>query len=402
MAVDMKHGIAEPPRSAPTAPPPRHPSALDRPSDAAGAEPGLARSYDPHALHATSRFRLSKRELTNLTSQLAIMLQSGVDVSSALQTLARQSQNPNQTQILQAIHAKVLGGQAFSASLKPYTHVFGPSYVATVAAGEASGRMAIILTQLASLLRSELRLRTSLRTLIAYPILLLSVSSLVTAALVLFVLPKFAEIFAQFNTPLPLITQVLLSAATELRGRWWLWGPVLALMGTGFIVFVMSATGRRLWDTFLLRAFLLRDVTRMLLIGRACRLLGLMIDSGVPLLESLGIARSSIRNSLYQQVLMALEQSVLNGRGLGEALLKTDFIPPSAAEMLLTAERTGNLGGVTQLIGEHFEEEAENRLREIVTFIEPVITIAMGSIVAIVVMSVMLPMFDMATFAKGG
>ncbi len=347
------------------------------------------------------RVKLSRRDLANLTSQMAIMLQSGVDVASTLQSMARQSKKEEQTRVLHAVHDEVLAGKPFSAALQPFQHVFGPSYVATVAAGEASGKMADILGQLACLLRSELRLRNSIRMLLAYPLMLMLVSLIVTVALVLFVLPRFAEIFAQFDTPLPAVTQLLLQGSTELRERYWLWGPLFVLLLVGASLFRFSATGKRLWDTFLLKAYLIRDVSRMLLMGRVCRLLGLMVESGVPLLESLRIVQTSVRNTLYRQVLAELEHDVLNGRGLGDALLRSDVIPPSASEMLITAERTGNLGTVTHMIGEHFEEEGETRLRDIVTLIEPLITIAMGLVVAVVVAAVMLPMFDMATFAKG-
>ncbi len=345
--------------------------------------------------------KLKRRDLANITSQLAIMLRSGVDVTSALKSLARQSRNPTQREILEAIHNDLLGGKSFSAALKPYSHVFGETYIASATAGEASGRMPDVLQQLAHLQRGELRLRNTIRTLLAYPVLLASVSSLVLSALVLFVLPQFAKIFEQFEMPLPVITQMLLGVSLELRGRFWLWGPLFLLVIVGTFASRFSTTGRRLWDKGMLNVFLIRDVTRALLIGRVCRLMGLMLDSGVPLLESLRLARSSVGNSLYRELFSELESNVLNGRGLGDALIHSEFIPSSAAEMVLTAERTGNLGAVTQLIGEHFEDEGEAKLREIVTFLEPAITVIMGAVVAVVVLAVMLPMFDIATFANG-
>jgi type II secretory pathway component PulF len=144
----------------------------------------------------------------------------------------------------------------------------------------------------------------------------------------------------------------------------------------------------------------LRDITRAFYIGRTFRLLGLMIESGVPLLEGLKLTRNSIRNILYRQLFDDLEDSILNGRGLANSLISAGFVPPVAAEMVLTAERTGTLGMVTELMGEHYEEEGESKLRELATILEPLIIVAMGIIVATIVMSVMLPMFDIATMAK--
>jgi type IV pilus assembly protein PilC len=250
------------------------------------------------------------------------------------------------------------------------------------------------------LLRSEIRLQSTLRTVLAYPVLLASVSSLVLAGLVLFVLPQFAEIFEQYDVPLPVLTQILLGISYELRVRFWLWGAVLIAGVVGLVVLRFSGAGKRCWDGLMLNVILVRDVTRALLIGRTCRMLGIMISSGVPLLETLKLARSSVRNSLYQDLLLKLEHDVTNGRGLGDGLLNARFVPSSAAEMVATAERTGTIGMVTEMIGQHYEEEGEAKLRELVTIMEPMIIVGMGIIVAIVVLSVMLPMFDLATLAQ--
>ncbi|MEO8493607.1 MAG: type II secretion system F family protein [Planctomycetota bacterium] len=345
--------------------------------------------------------QVTRAELVSMTSQLAIMTRAGVDMASALASLVRQCTSPALQAILEEVHASVLDGNSVSESLSRYGHVFDATYVASIAAGEASGRLPEVLGQLAELLRNDLRLQNSVRTMLAYPIMLASVSGVVVLALILFVLPKFAEIFADFDAPLPAITQFLVSMSAELRTRFWLWGPlVLSCLG-GAYAFKQSPSGRLLWDRFSLHAPVISNVTRALLIGRVCRLLGIMIDSGVPLLDCLRLARSSVTNSLYIELFVELETDVMNGRGLATALLESEFVPGSAGEMVATAEKTGTLGTVTRLIGQHYEEEGETRLRGFVAFLEPVITIAMGILVAIIVMSVMLPLFDLSSVAKG-
>ena len=147
---------------------------------------------------------------------------------------------------------------------------------------------------------------------------------------------------------------------------------------------------------------LLRNITRPLLIGRTFRLLGITISSGVPLLEGLQLTRKSVTNSLYQDLFDALEDDILNGRQLGPSLAGAAFVPSGATEMIITAERTGTLGMVTQLLSEHYEEEGQTKLRDFATILEPAIIICMGVVVAMIVLSVMLPMFDMATFSQSG
>lgn len=345
--------------------------------------------------------KVKPAELVDMTSQLAIMTQAGVDVASALESLVRQCTSPLLRDILEEVHESVLGGTPVSESLAKYGHVFNETFVASIAAGEASGRLPEVLNQLADLLRNDMRLRNSVRTMLAYPILLSVVSGTVLLALILFVLPKFAEIFSDFDAPLPVVTQFLIMVSTELRTRLWLWGPLILGTIGGGVAFKRSSSGRLMWDRFSLTAPVVSKVTKALLIGRVCRLLGIMIESGVPLLDSLRLARSSVKNSLYRELFEQLQDDVMNGRGLATALLESDFIPGSAGEMVVTAEKTGTLGMVTRMIGNHYEEEGEAKLKEVVAILEPVITVVMGLLVAIIVMAVMLPLFDLSAAAKG-
>ncbi len=346
------------------------------------------------------RSRVSKRELVTLTSQLAVMTRAGVDLASALDDVARQCTHPTLKQVLNGVHEEVLAGSPVSRALGNYEHVFGRSYVAAVAAAETAGRLPQVLDRLANLLRTELRMRSTLRTLLTYPILLASVSGLVLAALMFFVLPQFAGVFEQLQIPLPAVTQFLVNVSKELRGRFWLWGALAAAAIAVFVALARSSAGRRYFDGLLLEMRLIRDVTQSLLIGRAFRLLGTMLESGVPLLEGLRLTRASIGNSLMRDLFDDLEHEVLAGRGLGNAFLSCRFVPSTAAQMIATAERTGTLAMVTQLTGEFYEEEGETRLRDLATVLEPMIIVVMGAVVAFVVVSVMLPVFDFAALAR--
>jgi type II secretory pathway component PulF len=335
-----------------------------------------------------------------LTSQLAIMTRSGVDLATALHNLATQAAQPSLRAILEEIHADVIAGKPVSQALSSHEAVFGKSYIAGIAAAEASSRLPEVLNRLATLLRGEMRLGSTLRGLLAYPVVLISVSLLVVAALTFFVLPQFAGVFEQMNLSLPVITQTLISVSTELRARWWLWGILLFAFCGGTMAFVFSASGKARGHRLLLNLPVVRNVTRPLWIGRTLRLLSTMLASGVPLLEGLRLTRASVRNVVLEGFFQRLEQEVINGGRLAPAFLAASFVPPAAAQMIATAEQTGTLATVMELVGEFYEEEGETRLRELSTILEPLIIIAMGVVVAFVVMSVMLPIFDFATAAK--
>ena len=359
---------------------------------------GAVESRGPRRIN--TKVKVSRRELFNMTSQLAIMTQSGVDVTSALMSMARQCKKPGLKDTLLTIHSELINGRKLSDALRLYPRVFNETYIASIGAGEASGKMTDVFARLSQLQRNDIRLRSSIQKVLIYPVVLTTVSLIVLVGLVLFVLPQFAGVFEDFETPLPFITQLLIEISNTIRSNILLCsllgltiiGSLVALKITGF--------GKPFWDRFLLFTPLVRDVTRSLYFGRVCRLLGLMLSSGLPLLESLGLAKRSINNEIYRQLFSDLETDVLNGGGVAQRLLASEIVPQSAAEMVATGEQTGSLQTVTQLVGEHYEEDGESKLRDVVTLLEPAITIVMGGLVAVVVMAVLLPMFDLATFAS--
>lgn len=343
-----------------------------------------------------------KREILALTAQLAIMTKAGIDLAGALESAVTQCANAALKRALQGIHDDVAGGSSISQALNKHVHVFGEAYVASVAAGETAGQLPQVLDRLAKLLRSELRLRATMRNLMTYPVVLTTVSLSVLCGLVFFVLPQFADVFSQFDVPLPIMTQILIDVSAELRSRWFIYVPLFVTMVVGAVLFRRSQTGQRLFDGIMLNSLVIRDVTRTLLIGRTFQLLGIMLESGVPLLEGLRMARASIRNCHYRDLFDSVEREILNGRGMGETLARFPFVPASASQMVSTGEKTGTLAMVTRTMGEYFEEEAETKLREVAAMVEPLIIVLMGVVVAVVVLSVMLPMFDFATFAEKG
>jgi type II secretory pathway component PulF len=344
--------------------------------------------------------RVPKRELLTMTSQLAVMSRSGIDLAGAIRSLVQNATHPTLKAALEQVHEAVSSGKPVSVALREQEHVFGGAYIASVAAGEASGRLPEVLDRLSEMLRNEVRQSGTIRTLLAYPIVLTVVSLSVLSVLVLFVLPQFAEVFEQLDAPLPGITRLLLDTSNALRAHILLAGS--ALFGTIGWAWWYRGTdvGRRKIDSLKLNLAMFRGVSRPLMIGRLLRLLGTMVESGVPLLDALRLTRGSISNKLYQELFDQLEQAVLNGRDMTGPFTECQFVPPAAAQMIATGERTGNLASVAQITGQFYEEEGEMRLKELATVLEPLIIVVMGVIVATVVMSVMLPMFDFATMAQ--
>ena len=344
----------------------------------------------------SGRNRVPPRELLMLTSQLAIMSETGVDLAEGISQIAEQCTHRVLQETLTDIHRNISEGMPVSDALAQHPHVFNVGYIATVAAGEASGRMAEVLDRLTNTLRNEIRTSSMLKTVMAYPIVLFALSFVVLGVLLFFVLPHFGEIFDDMKVPLPAMTKFLLSLSASLRQDWmyWLGGAVVTVFG--LIHMWRSAEFRRWLDGMMLTTAVIRDVARSLAVGRSFQLLGSMLQSGVPLLPALQLARGSIRNSVFRELFNSLEVEVLNGRGIGVALAATPFVPGGASRMVLTAERTGRLGMVLNKVGAFYEDDGERRLQELSRYLEPMIIIGMGCMVAMVVLSIMLPMLSLS------
>lgn len=340
------------------------------------------------------RTRVPTRDMLMLTSQLVIMCRSGVNLADAFQNAARQCTQPRLKAALEQVYADVSAGQKVSAALGRQSDVFGHAYVASVAAGEASGRVTEVLTRMGDLLRNEAKLRNTVRGVLSYPIVLMAVSSIVLAALLFFVLPQFSQVFKTLDIPPPASTQLLMDIATELKVRYWLWGGLLALGVVAVARLWITENGKKYRDHWALNLMVIRTVTRSLLTGRAFCLMGTMLQNGVPLLDAIQLSRSAITNKVYQELFNTLEREVLSGNGIGRTLASSPFVPSGAAEMVLTGEKSGNLGSVMQIVGQYYEDEGEQQLREMAKLLEPAIIVSMGVIVAFVVSSVMLPMFE--------
>lgn len=347
------------------------------------------------------RKSVTKRDLLMLTSQLSIMCQTGVDLAEAIESCAKQTTSVKLREALEFVHKDISDGMSVPRALRKHVDIFGETYIASVAAGEASGQMGEVLDRMAGLLRTQIRLRSTINGALGYPIVLTGVSLIVLSALIFFVLPQFGKIFEDMEIPAPMSTRFLLAVSSQLRTYTLYWAGGLVALLVGGLKAMKSNTFRRLVDRQLLNAFLIREVVRALFIGRTFRLMATMLESGVPLLEAIRLCKHSIQNIVYRDMFDQLETEVLNGRGIAETLAKCDFVPSGAAQMVNTAERTGRLGSVMTMIGEFYEEEGERRVQEMSKLLEPIIIVLMGAVVAFIVASVMLPMLSFSTASKG-
>ena len=345
---------------------------------------------------ALFRKRVSRRELLMLTSQLSILVGSGIDLAEALRTAASQCTHRTLKGVLDQVYRDVSDGSTASAAFRKHPHVFDDAFVATIAAGEAAGKMREVLQRLSELLRNDLRVRSAVVGALTYPVALVVVASVVVTILLLCVLPQFAGVFESMQIPLPTATRVMLALGSGLQSWFWIWAPALAISIFTLCRYWNAPALCRGRDWLTLQCAGFRDITRPLLLGRVSRLLGMMLQSGIPLLEALRLCRMSIRNSYYQRLFADLESSVLGGSGIGRLFTVAPFVPGSAAQMIVAAEKTGTLSTVLQMVGEFYEEDGQRRLQEMAKLLEPSIIVVMGGVVGSIVFAVMGPIFEIA------
>lgn len=344
--------------------------------------------------------RVKRTDVVLMLSQITIMCQSGVDLAEALNSVAEQMPKPALRAVMRQVSDDVAGGSAFSQALRKHPRVFDEAFVAGIAAGEQTGSIAPVLERLTYLLRGDIRLRSTVYSMLTYPLVLCTVTVLVLNAMLFFVLPQFSKVFADLGKPPPPMTQFLLGLGDATRHNFiWIVGA-LGLLGVGLYVARSSPAARSLWDYTSLNMVVLKHATRSLSTGRAFRLLGTMLMSGVPLVDGIRLCKAAASNSLFRDLFDRIEREVIGGETIGRTLLTASFLPSGAAQMIATAERTGKLGEVLKSVGEYFEDEGERHLRDFVKVLEPAIIVVLGLIVAGVVMSIILPLLDVSTMSK--
>ena len=345
----------------------------------------------------TGKRPLAKRDLLLIVTQLSIMLRSGVDLADAVRSISQRSSSKPISEAMGEVYAALENGNSLSHALESRRDRFGGVMVASVAAGEASGRLPEVLARFSVIVRDELRLQSSIRSAISYPLVLIFVTSMVLAAMIFFVLPQFSGIYAASRAPTPAVTRLLLDAAALARNYWWLICGAIAVSSLVLYKHVRSPQGRKMVDRTMIKAPFVRTICASLFSGRMFRLQGVMLSSGVPMLEVLQLTRNSVGNACYADLIDRIEASVINGEGVAEVLADSPCVPNGAAEMISTAEANGQLGEVLQTVGEFYESEGEQLLRDAVKFAEPAIIVVLGLVVGAIVLAVMLPLLDLST-----
>ncbi len=338
--------------------------------------------------------RISKRSLLIAFRQLSLLVETGIDVAEALELVAESCPPGPLKDSFEAVFEDISQGNSLSAAVLAQEHVLGREVAASVQAGEASGRLVEVLRQTASQLEEELQLGSTIRGALAYPIILGMAAMGVAAILIWFVLPQFEDSFQSMGVSPPLLTEVLLEGARQIRGNiGWITAALIA--GALILATLLSQSQTKQWihrAAFVLPV--IGPTLSQLTIGRLFVRLGHLLCNGISLLDAIQLVRNSSSGGLVDRLTASWENDVVEGKGLTQNLDEFDFLPEGAAAMLVMAERTGKLESVLTTAGTHYRNEGSQQLKSILKLSEPVIIIVLGIFVGVVVASVLLPILD--------
>ena len=331
-----------------------------------------------------------------MTRQLATLLGAGLPLVQSLTTLIAQTSHPQLKTILSRVREEVNEGNSFSQTMTHYPQVFPAFYLNMVRAGEASGTLHLVLERLADFSEKQQALKGRVRAALAYPLFMFLIGSVVLFFLVTFVVPNVTRIFDEMHQTLPLITIILIGVSRFLETFWWV--IVAGLIGAFVALkYFLSKTqkGRTLLDRTLLALPVIGQMNRKMAVARFSRTLGTLLESGVPLLASLEIVRNIVGNSLISAAIQKAGHDVREGQSLSAPLARSGIFPAISVEMISVGEQSGNLEPMLYRIAEAYEKEVESSITMLTSLLEPIMILVMGLAVGFIVVSILLPIFEM-------
>jgi general secretion pathway protein F len=346
------------------------------------------------------RRKLAAKQLTLFTRQLATLAQV-TPLEEALRTIVRQAEQEPSAPILGRVHAGVVEGRRLSEAMTREPASFPPLYRAMVAAGEGSGTLPAILERLADLLERQAKVRGKVLTALAYPVVLAVVAIGVVFALMMFVVPKVVEQFDSVGQQLPLLTRIVIWMSGFLSGWWWALLIGVAAIGAAAWHELRKPAIRLAVDTWMLRIPLLGRLIRDLHAARMARTLATMVSSRLPLLEGLSLTSRTVHNRALRAASDDIVEAIRAGGSLSAALRRAGVFPPLLVYMVASGEASGKLDIMLERAADYLEREFDAFTATALSLLEPAIIVLMGGVVALIVLSILLPILQLDTMAAG-
>ena len=345
--------------------------------------------------------RIKAQELVLFSRQLATMIEAGIPLVQSLEILTEQIESPRFRYVVSEVKKDVTVGATFYEALFKHPKVFSALFSNMVKAGEASGALSDIMDRLASYMEKTESLMRKVHSAMVYPIVVSCMAFIITAAMLLKVVPVFKDMFKDFGAQLPLPTQILVDVSDLLRNTFifWVGGGV-----AGFILFkrfVKTPKGALLFDDFKLRMPLFGPIVKKVAVSKFCRTLATLIKSGVPILTALDIVGKTSGNRVLEIAVEKVKASVREGENITEPLMKVKVFPPLVVRMISVGEQTGQLEKMLSKVADFYDDQVDAAVAGLTSIIEPLIIAFLGVVVGGIMVCLFMPIFKLASVVQG-
>lgn len=339
--------------------------------------------------------------LAAFSRQFASMLSAGMPIVTCLETLQEQTDHPSFKQVIKQISRSIENGAALSDALRPFPSVFDNLYCNMVRGGESGGQLAETIARLASFLEASAKLRRKIKSAMMYPTIVLCIALGIATAMILFIVPVFGDMYADFGAKLPGPTQFLLDISNRMRQFGIYIIAFIALLVTAFKKWKASPSGAYTYDSMLLKAPVFGELNHKVASARFARTFGQLIRSGVPILDALGIVAGATGNHVAEKIILDARQFVEKGEPLSAGLKTQTVFPVMLVRMLQAGEKTGKVDEMMDNIASFYDDEVETMLSGLTSLLEPMLMIFLGVIIGGIVICMFLPIFKMGEIVGG-
>ena len=345
--------------------------------------------------------KIRQKELSIFTRQIAAMLSSGMPLVQALTAMEEQTENKNFKQVVAGVRSRVEGGMMYSESLAYYPSVFDELYVNMMRAGEIGGILPDTCERVATFLESSNRLLAKVKSALMYPSVVIAVAMILATALIMFVVPVFVSMFADFDAKLPGLTQALLDFSHLLTGYWYIAITVVAGLVYGFKRYYRTDRGQYNIDKLKLKVPGVGELATKVAISRFASTFAQLMHSGVQIVESLEIVGLATGNRVIGDSLLNARKTIEEGQPLSQALEPNPYYPRMLIHMLAAGEKSGQVEEMMDKVSEFYDSEVETMLAGLTSLIEPLLMVFVGIIIGTIVVAMFLPIFKMSEIVMG-
>ncbi len=340
--------------------------------------------------------RVSTKDITFFSRQLAVMISSGVALDNAINLIKAQTKNVTFRNILATVQQDVQAGVSLSEALGKHPKAFDKVFVAVVGSGEASGKLDKVLTHMADRMESMDSFRSKIKSALAYPIFIIVAMVGVVFMMMIKVIPVLKQIFEESSVKLPLATRALIGLSNFTVAYWYIIIPLIVIIVIGILLyFRQTQSGRYAWDVIKLKAPVVNFVSYDMYMARFCRTMGMLISAGIPIIETLKITAQAMNNRIYVRILRNVISQVERGVPMSAPLEKEKEFLILVPQMIMIGEQTGRLEYLLEKIADYYEAEVDNKIKTISNLIEPVTIVIVGTGVGFLIYSILYPIYSL-------